>query len=94
MQKYVLSSAKPLRILVEEVSTNNADDIWITYNRNTLKHSDKKIIENGSQLTDKHIGLAQTLMRGQFQNKRVTFHTITRKVPQFATKFNSSGSLF
>ena len=31
-----------------------------------MKHSDKKIIEDGSQLTDKHIQLAQTLIRGQF----------------------------
>ena len=43
-----------------------SDAIWVTYNRNTLKQSDRKIIEDGSQLTDKHIGLAQTLIRGQF----------------------------
>ena len=43
-----------------------ADDIWITYNHNTLKQSDKKIIEDGSQLTDKHIHLAKTLISGQY----------------------------
>lgn len=42
------------------------DDLWVTYNRSTLRHLDKAIIENGSQLTDKHIRLVQTLIREQF----------------------------
>ena len=68
-QKYIPPPAKAIEISEgEETVTNtcNADDIWVTYDRNTLKHSDKKIIEDGSQLTDKHIQLAQTLIRGQF----------------------------
>ena len=68
-QKYIPPATKAIKILeVEETVTNtcDADDIWVTYNRVTLKHSDKKIIEDGSQLTDKHIRLAQMLIRGQF----------------------------
>ena len=34
--------------------------------RNTLKNTNKEIIESGSELTDKPIQLAQTLIRGRF----------------------------
>ena len=68
-QKHIQPVAKAIKIEGEEAITNTcaADDIWITYNRNILKHSDKKIIEDGSQLTDKHIQLPHTLINGQFQ---------------------------
>ena len=67
-QNCIQPAAKAIKIEGEEAITNTcaADDIWITYNRNILKHSDKKIIEDGSQLTDKHIWLTQTLIKGQF----------------------------
>ena len=52
---------RPLQIYVLQMTY-----VWITYNRNILKHSDKKITEDGSQLTDKYIRLVQTLIKGQF----------------------------
>ena len=36
---------------------------WITYNHNVLKYSNKDIVQNGSLLTDKHIGLAHNLLK-------------------------------
>ena len=84
-QNCIQPAAKAIKIEGEEAITNTcaADDIillWITYNRNILKHSDKKIIEDGSQLTDKHIRLAQTLIKGQFPKIGVAINITARKV--------------
>ena len=44
-QKCIQPAAKAIKIEGEEAITNTsaADDIWITYNRNTLKQSDKRL---------------------------------------------------
>jgi len=46
----VIKISETMEILEAKGSITN--DVWVTYNRNTLRHSDKTIIENGSQLTD------------------------------------------
>lgn len=42
------------------------NDVWITYGNHTLKLSDKRAIEQGEEMTDKHIQMAQHLAKIQF----------------------------
>ena len=61
-----LMDAQPIRVSDNEEEASalldqSLGDIWVTYSRNVLQYSDKKIIEKGMLLTDKHIGLAQNL---------------------------------
>ena len=85
-QKYIPLPAKSIEISEgEETVTNmcNANDIWVPYDRNTWKHSDKNIIEDGSQMTDKHIQLRGTSIN-QGTVSKITWIAVNitaRKVP-------------
>ena len=50
----------------ELIVTINAKGVWVQLCRNTLTMEDKCIIEDGHQLTDKHINFASCLISRQF----------------------------
>ena len=47
-------------------TANITNDVWITHGNHTLKLSDKMAIEQGGEMTDKHMQMAQHLVRIQF----------------------------
>ena len=48
------------------ITANITNDVWITHGNHTLKLSDKVAIEQGKEMTDKHMQMAQNLVKIQF----------------------------
>ena len=44
----------------------NTNQVWVQFQRNTLKMEDKCLVEDGGRLTDKHINFANCLISCQF----------------------------
>jgi len=44
----------------------NTKQVWVQFRRNTLNMEDKRLVEDGSRLTDKHIKFASCLISRQF----------------------------
>lgn len=65
-----ISAAIDLRKDTSDVATtttaNITNDVWITHGNDTLKLSDKVAIEQDEELTDKHMQMAQHLVKIQF----------------------------
>ena len=51
---------------VDTTTVSTTNDVWITHGNHTLKLSDKATIEQGEEMTDKHIQMAQHLAKIQF----------------------------
>ena len=75
VERGLLLDEEPIKIATDEKEEqasggleldHSLSKLWVKYNRNVLKYSDKDIVQNGSLLTDKHIGLAQSLIMEQF----------------------------
>ena len=47
-------------------TANITNGVWITHGNHILKFSDKRAIEQGEEMTDKHIQMAQHLAKIQF----------------------------
>jgi len=47
-------------------SSLNHSAVWVTFDRCTLLVSDRITIETGEQLSDKHINLAQRMIKNRF----------------------------
>ena len=51
---------------VDTTTVSTTNDVWITHGNHTLKLSDKATIEQGEEMTDKHIQMVQHLAKIQF----------------------------
>ena len=56
----------------ESSSSVNSTEVWVRFQRSSLTLKDKCKIEDGSRLTDKHIGFANSLISRQFLGLRST----------------------
>ena len=46
--------------------TDNHSAVWVTFDRYSLLYSDRVTIETDKKLSDKHINLAQRMIKNQF----------------------------
>ena len=49
-----------------KLDTTNSEKVWVQFQRSVLTMKDEQIIEEGHQLTNKHINFAQCPISSQF----------------------------
>ena len=60
---------------------SSEQSVWVTFERCVLYTTDKLLIENGSELTDKHIHFAQSIIKSQYPSLGGLHSTLLQEKP-------------